>query len=103
MIAAEAKARQRQAGGDQKTVKARENQKSLIPKPEEAIRVVHQIAAMANVAPSTVSQAKKIKDTSPSLAAEVVAGTISLNDAYKQVRSKPGNADASRRPVQNPL
>jgi hypothetical protein len=34
-------------------------------------------------------QAKKVKDAATSLAAEVVAGATSLNDAYRQVRSKP--------------
>jgi hypothetical protein len=38
---------------------------------------------------STVKQAKKVKDAATSLAAEVVAGATSLNDAYRQVRSKP--------------
>ena len=78
MIEAAAKERQRLSQG--------RGQKG-IPKSEDlkgGQRTVDQMAAIASVAPSTVSQAKKVVETSRTLAAEVMAGTISLNDAHKR-------------------
>ena len=85
-----AKDRQREAGGDQKTVKARKNRKSIAPNEGHpkgrAGRTDHQVAKKSGVGHNTVSKAKKVKEHSPTLAANVAAGTISLNDAHKQVR-----------------
>jgi protein gp37 len=55
-------------------------------KAKRAGRVAHQVAKKSGVGHATVSRAKKVKDHSPTLAAAVAAGTISLNDAHKQVR-----------------
>src|SRR6476469_423150 len=87
----EAKQRQREGGGDRKSATA----KSVPPKSGGANRsgeVAHQVAALMKIGHSAVSQAKKVKDTSPRLAQDVRAGTLSLNDAYKQVRRSPGEA-----------
>jgi hypothetical protein len=85
MVEAAAKEQQRQSGSDRKSDKA----KSVEPLSAKPIHVADEVAAQASVAASTVKQAKKVKDAATSLAAEVVAGATSLNDAYRQVRSKP--------------
>jgi protein gp37 len=82
-----AKQRQREGGGDQKT--ATKKQRSGAPnegQAKRAGRTDHQVGKAAGVGHNTVSKAKKVKDHSPTLAADVAAGTISLNDAHKQVR-----------------
>jgi protein gp37 len=87
-----AKERQAKAGGDQKSVKARKNRKSGPHARGEAKKkrrdgeVNRQAAKGSGVSHGAVSKAKKVKASSPTLAANVSAGTISLNDAYKQVR-----------------
>jgi len=91
-LEAAARERQAKAGGDQKSVKARKNRKSVGPtegqakKDRSAGRVNRQVAKAVGVGHNTVSKAKKVQTSSPRLAANVSAGTISLNDAYKQVR-----------------
>jgi protein gp37 len=92
-LEAAARERQAKAGGDQKSVKARKNRKSVAlkggqAKKDRAGRTDHQVAKAAGIGHATVSRAKKVKASSPRLAANVSAGTISLNDAYKQVRRK---------------
>jgi protein gp37/ParB-like chromosome segregation protein Spo0J len=51
-----------------------------------APRVVDQIGKAAGVGHNTVSKAKKVMNHSLTLAADVAAGKIKLNDAHKQVR-----------------
>jgi len=83
-FADEAKERQREHG---KTAPGR---KTLRTKSSEVIgKAVDQVAAVLGVGSSTISQAKKVRDASPLLAASVSSGQMSLNEAYKQVRSKP--------------
>jgi protein gp37/ParB-like chromosome segregation protein Spo0J len=98
-LEAEAKQRQRKGGGDQKTVKTRENQKSVVlnsgqPKKKRAGRVVDQVGKQASVSHDTISKAKKVKAASPTLAADVAAGKLSLNDAHKQVRKAEAASQA---------
>lgn len=84
-LQAEAKERQREHG---KTAPGKK--KSLPTKSSEVIGDVRdQIAALFNVGAGTVSVAKKVKNNSPTLAADVLAGKITLNEANKQVRAKP--------------
>jgi protein gp37 len=85
-----AKERQREHGG---TAPGR---KSLVPMSEQVMegRVDHQLARMAGVATSTQSQAKKVLEESSHLAAQVLSGEKSLNEAYKEVRVKPVPAEA---------
>jgi protein gp37/ParB-like chromosome segregation protein Spo0J len=73
--------------------------KNLVPTSVQgrAPRVVDQLAVLANVAPSTIQQIKTVEKVSPQLADQVLAGTISLNAAYKEVRSKPKADDKTTR------
>jgi protein gp37/ParB-like chromosome segregation protein Spo0J len=48
-----------------------------------------EAGAAVGVGHTAIEEAKKVSDASPSLAAQVAAGTVSLKEAYKQVRSKP--------------
>jgi len=67
----------------------RGKQKNLVPQEgqgKRAARVVDQVAKASGVGHNTVSKAKKVKTHSPTLAADVAAGKVSLNDAHKQVR-----------------
>lgn len=57
-----------------------------------------QAAAAMGVGHTAVSQAKLVKETSPALAAEVLAGKTSLTDAYKQARARRKKAGESEKP-----
>jgi protein gp37/ParB-like chromosome segregation protein Spo0J len=87
-LEAAARERQAKAGGDKKSLKAQSKSKDRFrPRGRERSgEVREQIAARAGIGKTTVSKAKKVRTSSPRLAANVSAGTISLNDAYKQVR-----------------
>jgi hypothetical protein len=73
-LEAVARERQREAGGDQKSPSAKSKAsegKSLEPISAQAIdtgRIAVQIAALVDVAPSTVRQAKAVAAASPRLA-----------------------------------
>jgi protein gp37 len=89
-LEAAAKARMTKGGGDQRSAKARKNRTSGghargQPK-NSAGRVNRQVAKATGTSHGAVSKGKKVQASSPTLAAAVVAGTISLNDAYKQVK-----------------
>ena len=84
---AEAKERQREHGN---TAPGRKTLPSKSTEVKGDAR--DQVAAVLGVGNSTISQAKKVKDASPQLAAAVVAGEMSFNEAYQQVRSKPDPA-----------
>jgi protein gp37 len=87
-LEAAAKERQRKSGGDHTSLKAKKKSKKR-SRPRGRNRsgeAREQVAAKAKVGKTTVSKAKKVKDTSPALAAAVTAGTITLNEAHKQVR-----------------
>ena len=90
-LEAAARERQAKAGGDQKSVKARKNRKSVVhvrgQGKKRAPRVVDQVAKTAGVSHGAVSKGKKVEASSPKLAGDVRAGIISLDDAYKQVRA----------------
>jgi hypothetical protein len=88
-LEAAAKERQKLSKGRGKKVSSVED----TLKRRRAPRVVNQIAEAAGVAHGNVSKGKKVQDASPTLAASVSTGTISLNDAHKQVRQ----AEASYR------
>jgi protein gp37/ParB-like chromosome segregation protein Spo0J len=55
-----------------------------------------QLAAMAGVGQKAIDQAQKVKDESPNLFAQLTAGTVSLNDAYKQARAKSKSGAESK-------
>jgi protein gp37 len=88
-LAEAAKARQREHG---KTAPGQKSLETKSPQVKRTPQVRDQLADIFNVSATTVSQAKKVKGTSPELAAQVMAGTITLNDAYKEVRAEERNA-----------
>jgi protein gp37 len=59
-------------------------------------RVNRQIAKMVKTGHNSVTKAKKVKNASPKLAADVAAGKISLNDAHKQVRRAEAMSQVTR-------
>ncbi len=67
---------------------------------KRAPRVVDQLSKAVGVGHDTMSRAKKVKNASPTLAADVSAGKIKLNDAHKQVRrteaASPVTAEAEK-------
>jgi protein gp37 len=86
----EAEAKQRQHKGTGTDGSGGRGRKKTSPSKEDnrSGRVEHQLAALGKVGHATISRAKKVKTNSPSLAAKVTAGDMSLNDAHKQVRRK---------------
>jgi protein gp37 len=89
-LEAAAKERQR-AGKGADGSGGRGKKKNLRPKSAPGIdkgKVTDELAAEARVAGSTMRQAKAVAEASARLAADVAAGKISLNDAYKKVRSQ---------------
>ena len=100
--AGEAKQRQREGGIKAGRGRRRVGPTSAQPK-RRGPRVTDELAKTAKVAGSTARQALKVIGTSPALAADVAAGKITLNDAYKQARQteaarpdKEGNAAPSK-------
>jgi protein gp37 len=95
-LEAAAKERQRKNGGDKKSLKgkAKSKDRSRPRGRKRSGEAREQVAAKAKVGKTTVSKAKKVKQASPSLAAAVTAGTITLNDAHKQVRQAEATCEA---------
>lgn len=94
-LAAAAKQRQKAAGGDKKSAKA----KSVPLNSGEAKRsgeVDHQLADMLKVGHDSMAKAHKIKAEAPELAAKVRSGEITLHAAYTAIKEK------KRRPHRNP-
>jgi protein gp37 len=52
------------------------------------VRVDDQVAVIADVAGSTVRQAEAVERDAPDLLPKVIAGSITLNDAYKQTKDR---------------
>jgi protein gp37 len=94
----EAEAKARRVEGNRKGGKTagrgrpnRSVQNSGQTKAKRAPRVVDQLAEMAGVSHATMSQAKKVEEHSPALAAGVSAGKVTLNEAHKQVQKAKKN------------
>ena len=85
-LMAAAKEQQRQSGGDRKSAKAKSVGPTSAQLKRRAPKASDRAAKDAKTAGSTVRQGMKVKGGSPQLAADVAAGKVSLNDAYKQVR-----------------
>jgi protein gp37/ParB-like chromosome segregation protein Spo0J len=79
-----AAAKERMAAGGKRGRQARKGVTKSSPPLK--LRVRAQLAEMFNIAEGTLTQAKKVKESSPDLTAEVVAGTMRLNQAYMKVR-----------------
>jgi hypothetical protein len=91
MLEEEAKERQRAAGGDRKSGAA----KSLVPKmeqpippPKRAPSSVETAGKIVGVGKQYVSDAKKLKASSPELAEKVKAGELSLSQAKAEAGPK---------------
>jgi hypothetical protein len=82
----EAAAKQRMVEGGKHPKKGPHGRGDLKKKKRRDGEVNRQIGKTAGVSHAAVSKAKKVKDSSPALAADVAAGKISLNDAHKQVK-----------------
>lgn len=82
--ARDAKRRQREHGG---TAPGR---KSLVQNSDEGRgpRVVDILAKMLDVSHDTISRCKTVAENSPDLADKLRAGTMSVNEAYKEVRRR---------------
>ena len=101
-LEAAAKERQRAAGGDTKSLKARAKSKDRSgPRGRKRSgQVRDQLAASAKVGKTTITKAKSVKDASPTLHAQVQAGTMTLNDAHKQVqRAKKAALEKETKPA----
>jgi protein gp37 len=95
-----AKQRQRAAGGDKKSAAKRSPSKEG-NRSDRSGRVDHQLAAAAGVGHASISRARKVGEVSPALVAEVIAGTISLGDAYRQAKQAE-KAESKQTPKETP-
>jgi hypothetical protein len=87
---AEAKERQRQAGGDKKSPEAKKSLVVNLPQAIQGCKSRDVIGAMLNVGGTTVDRATKVlRHGAPELFAAVEAGEISVNRAAKLVALPP--------------
>jgi protein gp37 len=84
--AAEAKERMRAGGNKAGHGRTKVGQANW---PDPIGQARDQVATIFGVSGNTISRAKKVKNESPLLAAAVLSGSMSMNEAYKQVRAKP--------------
>lgn len=90
LFAADAKRRQKEAGGDRKSEKA----KSVVQKIEQPI-LVNDRKANAEAAQAVgvnrqyVAEAKKMKEQAPEVFERLKAGKVTLQDAKREVAKKP--------------
>lgn len=100
-MAEQAKERQAQAAGRPQGTK-----KSVGPiSGQENGRSAHQAAAAVGVAHTSISKAAKIEAVAPDLAADVMAGTRTLDDGYKQAiaREKAAREKEDPKPKPTPV
>ncbi len=105
LFAAEAKKRQRGAGGDRRSEEARSLVANLpqatqplseIPTTQPAAKSRDKAAAVIGASGRSVQMAKAVIKTAPDLAAKVESGAIALNHAYKEVQKQDRQQAVSR-------